>query len=315
MITLLDGSIGQEIVTRAGTRPTGLWSTAVMLEQPGIVEDVHRDYFKAGAQIATANTYAIHRDRLRPNDLEDKFETLHLTALDAASRAREAHGSGAIAGALGPLVASYRPDLSPAADIAADIYAEIARLHAPHVDFFICETMASIDMARGAAMGASVAGKPIWMALSPDDTDGTRLRSGEALADAVTALADLPIAALLLNCALPEAISAGLPRLPKSMPNGAYANGFTEINPEFAKPGAAVDLLAPRTDLDPAAYGTFAAGWLDAGATIIGGCCEIGPAHIAHLHDLILTSGRSLAPTLPGQMPHSQDTKPEGTPQ
>jgi S-methylmethionine-dependent homocysteine/selenocysteine methylase len=47
--------------------------------------------------------------------------------------------------------------------------------------------------------------------------------------------------------------------------------------------GATVDVLSARTDLGPDRYAEFAQGWVDAGAKLIGGCCEVGPAHIATL--------------------------------
>ena len=110
-VTLLDGGMGQELVHRAGDRPTSLWSTQVMVDHPGMVEGVHRDFFAAGATIATTNSYAIHHDRLMGTGLEGAFEKLHNLALAEASAARTAHGSGRIAGSIGPLRASYRPDL------------------------------------------------------------------------------------------------------------------------------------------------------------------------------------------------------------
>ena len=58
--TLLDGGMGQEQVARSGDEPTPLWATRVMLDHPGLVRDIHADYFAAGATIATTNTYAIH---------------------------------------------------------------------------------------------------------------------------------------------------------------------------------------------------------------------------------------------------------------
>ena len=64
---------------------------------------------------------------------------------------------------------------------------------------------------------------------------------------------------------------------------GAYANGFTGIAADFNKVGATVDMLSARRDLGPNAYADFADGWAANGATIIGGCCEVGPAHIAEL--------------------------------
>jgi S-methylmethionine-dependent homocysteine/selenocysteine methylase len=62
---------------------------------------------------------------------------------------------------------------------------------------------------------------------------------------------------------------------------GAYANGFTSIT--ALQPGGTVDSLKARTDLGPSAYADFAQSWAELGATIIGGCCEVGPAHIAEL--------------------------------
>ena len=100
-ITLLDGSIGQELVRRVGDRPTPLWSTSVMLERPELVRAVHSEYFQAGATIATTNTYAVHRDRLPFGNIEHKFEELIDTALAEAETARDAHGYGRIAASSG----------------------------------------------------------------------------------------------------------------------------------------------------------------------------------------------------------------------
>lgn len=61
-ITLLDGGMGQELLRRSGDAPTHQWSSRVMWDHPKLVTDVHADYFAAGADIATANTYALHRD-------------------------------------------------------------------------------------------------------------------------------------------------------------------------------------------------------------------------------------------------------------
>lgn len=286
-ITLLDGAIGQELINRTPEPPSALWSTAAMIRHPETLAAIHRDYFNAGAIIATTNTYAIHRDRLKAHDAEASFRALHEQALSIACAARDAHGRGYVAGSMGPLVASYRPDLCPPADQAADYYAEIAQIHAPHVDVLLLETMASVDQALGAVMGASVPNKPIWLAITLDDHDGTRLRSGEPISELIDAMADQPVRALLANCSFPEAVTTAMPHLPDSRPKGGYANGFTEISEEFAVIGGTVDDLAPRRDLDPNQYADHALRWADDGATILGGCCEIGPDHIARLRDAL----------------------------
>ena len=292
---LLDGSIGQELINRSDAEPTGLWGLKVMQDDPEILRAIHSDYFDAGAIVATSNTYNVLRDRLSQFDMEDKFRELHEQALGIACEARDAHGSGYVAGAMGPLGASYRPDLAPPADQAADAYAEISQIQAPYVDMFILETMASVDQARGAVMGASVPNKPIWLAVSVDDKDGTRLRSGEPLGELTDALKDMPVQVLLINCSLPEAVTQAIPLLPDTWPKGGYANGFTEITDAFAVRGQVVTDLSSRTDLGPNEYADHALRWVDDGATILGGCCEVGPAHIAKLRDRIDTEGLARA--------------------
>ena len=75
----------------------------------------------------------------------------------------------------------------------------------------------------------------------------------------------------------PELVATGLPA-------GGYANGFTGI-PKTFLPGKTKDQVRTREDLDPQAYAEFALGWVKGGAAIVGGCCEVGPAHIARLRD------------------------------
>ncbi len=283
-ITLLDGGMGQELLARTGATPTGLWSTQVMIDHPDAVRGVHDDYFAAGADIATTNTYAIHRDRLVKAGCEDQFEALHQQAVDIAVAARDAYGAGQVAGSLGPLGWSYKAEFAPPSEEAAPLYAEIVALHDPHVDLFILETMCGVDQARGGLMGCTRTDKPVWLALSVDDDDGTRLRSGEPLADVLSLLDEFDASAVLLNCSRPEAISAGLSVLATGdRPFGAYANGFTSISDSFKEAGATVDRLETRRDLGPSEYANFADAWMQTGATIIGGCCEVGPSHIAEL--------------------------------
>lgn len=295
-ITLLDGGMGQELVARSGDDPTPLWATRVMIDHPGMVRDIHLDYFNAGASLATTNTYAIHHDRLERFDLDGMFHALHLRALAEAHEARAIAKRGRIAGSMGPLIGTYRPEVTQPVDIAAPKYAEIAQILGPHVDVILCETMASVEMAHGAALGAQAAGKPVWLSISVDDHDGTRLRSGEAVTDLASVTKAMPIAAVLANCSVPEAMGdalAGLKTL--GLPFGAYANGFTHISGNFLHEASTVATLTHRHDLTPEKYAQIAMTWVDMGATLVGGCCEVGPAHIAHLAAALRAAGHSIA--------------------
>lgn len=295
-ITLLDGSIGQELVTGSDDPATPLWSTSVMLKEPERVGALHARYFAAGATVATTNTYPVLPDRLRGAGLEDRLEELVTTAAMQATGARDAHGSGRVAGALGPLGASYRTDFDHSAEEAQALYAGVITTLAPHVDLFLAETVSSLAQLRNVvgALGA-LGDKPAWIALSVDDDDGTRLRSGEALADAAEHLQSGWIEAVLINCSRPEAVTQGLPVLAGfGKPFGGFANGFTAISAAFLEDNPTVDVLSGRKDLGPDAYAEFAMGWVGQGATIVGGCCEVGPAHIAELARRLRADGHRI---------------------
>ncbi|MEM7301385.1 MAG: homocysteine S-methyltransferase family protein [Pseudomonadota bacterium] len=284
-ITLLDGGLGQELVSRSAHPPHSLWGTYVMMEEPHILREVHEEYFGVGADVVTTNTYAIHPDRLQIIDIEDRYEELHETACRIAVEARDATSKdGKIAGSLGPLGMSYRPDLAPEPEIAAEYYANMVRLHEPYVDIVLLETMCSVDQADGALMGAKSGSKPVWLGISVDDKDGSHLRSGEPLSALEPIITRHRPDAILINCSIPEAVTTGLKHLSRfGVPFGGYANGFTEIASDFRRPGATVDLLTSRTDLGPKTYANFCDDWVAAGASIVGGCCEVGPAHIAEI--------------------------------
>lgn len=281
--TILDGGMGQELIARSG-KATGLWSTQALIDAPELIRGVHDDFFAAGAEIATTDTYAVLPDRFETYDMVERLQEFTDLACQIACDARDAHGAGLVAGSMGPLGFSYQPDLAPPAEDAAEAYGQLAAYQLPYVDMHLLETMASVDQARGGLMGASVTGKPVWIALSVDDNDGTKLRSGEALSDALPLITEFQPEAVLINCSRPEAVSQAVPVIAGSAQLiGAYANGFTNIADSFNYIGATVDVLDTRKDLSPDSYADFAAEWIAKGANIVGGCCEVGPAHIAEL--------------------------------
>ena len=290
-VTVLDGGMGQELVKRSG-RATPLWSVQALVDAPDLVRAVHDEFFAAGAEIATSNTYAVLPDRLAAHGMDERLEELVESGCRIAANARDYFGDGLVAGSLGPLGFSYQPDKAPPAEEAAEIYSRVAKLQARIVDVLLLETMSSVDQARGGLMGAQVTGKPVWLALSVDDQDGTRLRSGEPLDAVADLLHEFAPERVFLNCSRPEAITEGIPKLVSIHDDvGAYANGFTRIDPRFNKIGATTDLLTSREDIGPLAYADFALQWIEAGARTVGGCCEIGPDHIAELARCLKGSG------------------------
>lgn len=280
-IILTDGGMGQELVRRSTSKPTPLWSARVLIDEPALVRDLHVEFIDVGAKVITINTYAATPERLEREGAGDLFRTLQARGIELARQARDQAGDVAIAGCLPPLFGSYAPKLTISYDDTLAIYRRIVAEQADHVDLILCETMASAEEAHAAATAACEAGKPVWVSWTLADGETGLLRSGETLAQAAAAVAHLPLAARLVNCSRPETIVAGLPAL-RALGGtiGAYANGFTEVS--ALKHGGTVEVLSAREDLDPSGYADFALGCAEVGLTIIGGCCEVGPAHIAH---------------------------------
>lgn len=282
---LLDGGMGQELAARGLDTSHGLWSAQALLDDADTVMAVHRDFIEAGADVITTNTYATTRRRLDAGGDGDAFERLNHRAGELAQRAREQAGRNVlIAGSLPPIYGSYRPDRVRSVDQLEPQYREQAELLAAHVDLLLCETMSTAGEALAAARGAAAAGLPVWVSWTVADDGSGRLRSGETVSEAVAALDGIPVDAVLLNCSMPESIDAALPDLARAAarPFGAYANGFTAIAEGYDVADGA-NVPDARSDLDPARYAQAAGRWLDAGALIVGGCCEVGPAHIAEL--------------------------------
>jgi S-methylmethionine-dependent homocysteine/selenocysteine methylase len=285
-LEILDGGTGQELVKRAGETASPLWSVKVLAERPELVEEVHGDFLEAGVDVITLASYAATPTRLERLGHADDFARFQSAALRTAQRARDGAGRGRIAGTLPPLARDYRPEERLDREAARDEYARLVEAQAGGVDLFLCETLPSIEEAVIATRAARASGQPVWTSVTVSEGDGTVLRSGESLADAATAAAGEGAEVVLANCSPPEAISAACEVLSREVASfGAYANGFVSIN--ALRGGAQVDGLAARKDLDPAAYARFAKDWRDAGASVVGGCCEVGPAHIAPLAEAL----------------------------
>ena len=285
---LLDGGMGRELRFRGVEILSTIWSAQALLVAPEVVRAVHDDYIAAGAQVITTNTYGIIRHELAREGVEHRLRELNELAGQLAVDARDAAPHDVwIAGSLPPLNGSYRPDRVWPFEKAMPLYREQAEILAPFVDLFICETMSSAAEAVAAASAACETGKPVWISYTLHEDRSGHLRSGETIAEAVEALAGLPISGFLANCCAPEAITAALPALKATGAayTGGYANTFTPVPETWTLDGSepADGLLDLRTDLDPDAYLAHVVDWWAAGATVVGGCCGTRPAHIAQL--------------------------------
>ncbi|WP_423369590.1 homocysteine S-methyltransferase family protein [Burkholderia sp. LMG 32019] len=304
-ITVLDGGMGRELARIGAPFRQPEWSALALMEAPHYVGVAHDAFIAAGADVITANSYAIVPFHIG----EDRFrrDGATLAAL-AGQLARQSAGRAGrpvrVAGSLPPTGGSYRPDLFDAAH-ADTILATLVDGLDPHVDLWLAETQ-SLTGEIGAvrrALGANP--KPLWVSFTlRDEMDGgvrPVLRSGQTLDEAVDAALSARAAALLFNCSQPEVMGAAvetvrnvLARSGSTLPVGVYANAFP---PQRDDAQANEALHGLRGDLDPHGYAQWAEQWMSLGAQIVGGCCGIGPDHIAALRGAVDARGADSAGT------------------
>ncbi|MYD98982.1 MAG: homocysteine S-methyltransferase family protein [Gammaproteobacteria bacterium] len=286
MVMLLDGGTGREIQERRPHAAHGLWSASVLLDEPELVVEIHCEYIDAGAEVITTNNYSTIPSYLGKADMEDQYRELTKLAATLARRAvRESGKDAAVAGSLPPLEESYRADLVPSPEVARPIYQGVVEALRDDVDLYICETMSSAVEAHTAA-GVALAhgqGKPVYVAWTLDEIPGRGLRSGESVKQAVHALSGLDVDGYLFNCTHPEAIEVALKELKKltTKPLGCYPNRLNKVPDGWTLDNEITTGL--RGDLPEELYVASILRSIEAGATIVGGCCGIGPSDIRAL--------------------------------
>ena len=284
-IILLDGGMGQELMKRSKSAPHPLWSAQVLRKEPELVKNLHIDFIEAGSRVISLNSYTATPERLDRDGAKGMFDELQEKAIEVANQARDycKIADVKIAGCLPPLYGSYKPESAPPLEECIERYQVISNKQAPYVDLFICETMSSIKEAEASITAARSHNIETWCSLTVADQGVSRLRSDEPLNKAIKHLNKFNHQANLLNCSIPESITLALNYL-KSEKRlfGAYANGFTSI--KELEIGGTVDVLKSRQDLGPEAYLKHIMGWIESGANIVGGCCEISPRHINYIY-------------------------------
>lgn len=291
-ITILDGGMSRELVRLGAVLKQPEWSALALMDSPGTVRRVHEEFIAAGADVVTTNSYALVPFHI--GEARFRADGRRLIAL-AGQLAREAADAGVgrkvrVAGSLPPIFGSYEPHLFQP-DRVQDYLAVLVEALDPFVDVWLGETLSLI--AEGEAVRQAVAGtgKPFWISFTLHDEPGAEgfpaaLRSGEGVAEAARWAARVGVAALLFNCSRPEVMRQAVETARavfategQAIEIGVYANAFTSETD-----GAANEALhAIRDDLSAERYTTFACDWVESGATMIGGCCGVGAAHIHRL--------------------------------
>jgi S-methylmethionine-dependent homocysteine/selenocysteine methylase len=283
-LKVLDGGMGSELIARGIMPSNGLWSAQALLDSPEAVMAVHKDYIDAGAEVIITNSYSTIPSYLSKANMSERYEDLTQIAAKLARSVVDASDHAVeVAGCLPPLGESYRHDLVPPEAESFEVYKNIVATLSPWVDLYLCETMSCAREAATAARAARSidATKPLWVAWTLDEKPGGGLRSSETIEQAVAAVSEQSPDAFLFNCTSSDAITVALGELREltDKPIGAYPNryhiphGWTLDN----------EVGTQYLELSVDEYMEYIEQWKSMGASVLGGCCGIGPELIAAL--------------------------------
>ena len=293
-IRILDGGMGQELLARGLDINGTLWSANALLNKKfhKLVLETHLDFINAGAEVIVTTTFSSKKIRLRENNIEDKFEYLNKKAGEIAQSAKKLNPHILIAGGLPPQNLVYEADNRPDNEIK-DNFFDQAKLLDPYVDFFYLDVYSSIKEFKLSIEAIKSFNKPYL--IGAHISEGVRLPSGEKISDIMTEIDHKNLIGIMLSCISPENFELNLNEIKSlGVPFGFKLNGFKLTNPKSgyannyskSKTGNPNEFLGKREDLTPQKLAKFAKKFKEAGATILGGCCETKPSHIMEIAKL-----------------------------
>lgn len=290
-LMVLDGALATELERRGADLNDPLWSAKYLVERPEMIREVHEDYFRAGADVATTATYQASFEGFARRGIESRdAQRLMRDAVALATAARDEFWSVASnrAGRLRPLVAA---SIGPYGAVLADGSeyrghyalddAALADFHRPRLrvladagaDLLACETLPTLREARVlASLLREFPGVYAWISFSCKD--GLHNCEGEDIGVCAAQLQDCPqVVAVGVNCTPPQYVASLLGRMRDATdkPLLAYPNSGECYDASSKQWHGGADALP---------YGEQARQWYAEGARLIGGCCRTGPAEI-----------------------------------
>jgi len=288
---ILDGGLATELESRGCDISGSLWSARVLRSAPQAIEQLHYDYYAAGADCAITASYQASYEGFAGIGL-DPDETTRLLRLSvelarsARARYRQDHPEDRrelfVAASVGPYGAilhdgsEYRGDYGlTAAQLTAFHARRFEVLASAGADYLACETIPVLEEARAyVQLLARHPGARAWLSFT--SPDGVHTSHGEPLVECARLIDAIPnVFAVGVNCVKPEIVDDAIRALASGTgkPIVVYPNSGELWNAGeeswHGAPGHGIAGLAPA--------------WIHAGARHIGGCCRVGPGQIAQL--------------------------------
>jgi len=289
---ILDGGLGSELDARGYDVRGALWSAELISTHPAAIQQVHRAYLDAGAHCIISASYQASIPGLEAAGYEAAaIRAVFCESIAIAQRARDEFLADnpdcgyrpLVAASIGPYGAyladgsEYRGNYGVDDDTLRRFHAQRMRwLDESGADLLACETIPDLQEARVLAQLLESATTPSWVSFCCRDAES--LHDGNLLKDAVLLFEDLPsVFAVGVNCC-ESGIVEGLIR-------NLRTHAAHKLIVVYPNSGAQYDARRKcwHGQETSQQWAQQAAAWHRAGASIIGGCCRIGPGHIRQL--------------------------------
>lgn len=272
---LCDGAMGTLVFQRGGT--VDQCFDHLNLTNPTLIQEIHRDYLAAGAEVIETNTFGANRFKLEKHSLTDKVAEINRRGAKNGEYAVEVSGRPAfVAGSIGPTGRTLAPIGLLQPDLVREAYRDqINGLLAGGVDLLMIETIGSLaEMEQAVWAARDLCDLPI-VAQMTFSNDG-RTVGGQTVREVARRLVELEVDVIGVNCSVgPRGVLRVLRELRQLVPDEIPLS----VQPNAGWPTQVDDrVIYPMSDDYMARFVKDA---LAAGATLIGGCCGTTPEHVA----------------------------------
>ncbi len=267
------------------------------LSNPALVQEIHREYIRAGAEMIETNTFGANRFKLARYGLEHKVREINLRGVKTAREAREISGEPIfVVGSVGPIGQLLVPfGQITYADAQAAFKEQIEALLEGGADAIILETFSDLSELKAAVTAARQVTQDLPLIAQMSFTDDEDTLAGNTPEEIVAELRTLQIDVIGANCSVGPAGTFNAVRRMVAALNGADAGNnrpLVSVMPNAGFPARIGERYMYLSS--PPYFAEYTHKFIgELGATIVGGCCGTTPAHIAAMREALKTMAPS----------------------
>jgi homocysteine S-methyltransferase len=288
---LADGAMGTQLYARGISFERCF--DELNLSTPTLVQEIHREYLHAGAEIIETNTFGANRFKLAHHGLADKVRDINLRGVKIAREAREIAGESAfVFGSVGPIGQLLEPLGSISYDDARAAFQEqIEALLEGGADAIILETFSDLDELQAAVAAARAVTRDLPVIAQMSFTEDADTLTGSMPEEVAAALRKHAVDVIGANCSVgPAGTFSAVKRMVAALHASPAASGapLVSVMPNAGFPARIGERYMYLSS--PQYFAEYVPRFVnELGATIVGGCCGTTPAHIAAMREALQT--------------------------